>query len=1310
MEINSVMITFIVVMFSLLFVLGACYLYRPKLKLLRFGGLIAITLVIIGTAGWQVVTSYQFPEQESNDLIEQYRLADLLLDRNQSSVLHVKHRWEENPSLENKLFFAFSLLKNSEFERGKHLLQELIDHTSKKEKWMDHEAIGHLVEEVNKYQSDHQENESTKHTTTDLPFERLIDEQLEAFKKYIADQSSIDLGTLDLAARFDVDKLQVLASSGDSEELSQIESDFYEKLNHGEDDAQIPPLLKNEYAKVGLFFGNISEAESILVDSILQNPADQEAITLLTEVYLTNTAEPSDEAKRLPQYHHAQLLAGREKMAKFAEWTHQEIDESELIPDPAQEAEANGDVDGDLPSYLLNNEQTLANELAYTLIKSTGSTEENVDLMIRLSNYHFNKGDNEEASEEIHKVLSQSERLTAEEQYLMNTIEYNDEMLKQSTSSNNFIERQNYLQEIYDAKEGLYHQFHTPKHMHEQNTSEESFEHFLSESIRNPEDRNLSIMTVEADEDGTVSMYVGTENIKSLPKKDITLTDNSDEIEDFTIEKMSELSGDDDFERSIGLVIDVSGSMQGDRIEVARNASKSFIQEIKDYEQAELVSFESSPSLIQDFTDQKQSLIQGVNGLEANGGTNITDALIFEMERLKDQEGHKVLFIFSDGEDERFSQVESRAQVIDLANRYGISIFAIGFGAGYETLSEVANETGGTYIATPNEATIDRGFKYIEDLLATTYKITYKLDEPEEGRHVVTIDYDHLTDQKEYFIGDSDDGLFPPVNEPSGFTIYQLVPSTIYQTNDQHAKVTVKGRQLKDLDTVHVGNIEVEIADIVDDETVELSIPMELTMGKHVLTARNKKQQKATTELTIANAGPKDKVQFGWATLYADMCTTNGADINCTGQPTIDHFIYPEGSTMTLTNNESLSFNGASFKVDQSKLFFFRPMLGGGKTNLNGEMTMTKADDHGEEFDLAYQGRNGLSIDKLGIQVELNDMTYTAHHDEKPGTFKSVSKLDGISNSKLKNVNMKDVKVLKTIAPFLKTDLGLEVTVSADVANIKGSTNLEDLSMLGFSMKNPFSEIEYDDLNKRFAITGHLGYFEFFNQKIEGLPVDGGEYTFGYEWPMKFRIGLTLEGNYPLGPTGLSLLKAGGLVDFTSRSEAGLVGSVGTVANKPLKTLISKLNGMKIASFQIFKIDPKRADILTAEIDANANKILSSDWEAKGEVSGKLLGFEIVGLDGRVNKNLIQYGMETNTGLNMKGENTIVFKDPSYYSNLAIYSKATIQHKIPLIPELKGELSSRLIPASLSNSLIKILGKAGKFEFVLSTDDLNLFK
>src|SRR5690625_7892279 len=102
----------------------------------------------------------------------------------------------------------------------------------------------------------------------------------------------------------------------------------------------------------------------------------------------------------------------------------------------------------------------------------------------------------------------------------------------------------------------------------------------------------------------------------------------------------------------------------------------------------------SNPSMVQEFTYKKRTLIDGISALTTSGGTNITDAHLYEMDRIKDEDGHKVIFIFSDGEDDNFSRVESRTQIIDLANAYGISIFAVGFGAGYETLSEVASETG----------------------------------------------------------------------------------------------------------------------------------------------------------------------------------------------------------------------------------------------------------------------------------------------------------------------------------------------------------------------------------------------------------------------------------------------------------------------------------------------------------------------------------------------------------------------------------------------------------------------------------------
>src|SRR5690606_20288324 len=102
-------------------------------------------------------------------------------------------------------------------------------------------------------------------------------------------------------------------------------------------------------------------------------------------------------------------------------------------------------------------------------------------------------------------------------------------------------------------------------------------------------------------------------------------------IENFSLEKLSDLDASGS-SRSIGLVLDVSGSMQGNRIELAKSASARFLQQIRDYEQAELVSFNSAPSLVQSFTKDRGSLVSSVLDLSADGGTNITDALIFELE------------------------------------------------------------------------------------------------------------------------------------------------------------------------------------------------------------------------------------------------------------------------------------------------------------------------------------------------------------------------------------------------------------------------------------------------------------------------------------------------------------------------------------------------------------------------------------------------------------------------------------------------------------------------------------------------------
>jgi VWFA-related protein len=1306
----SIFTAFIFIVLAAAAIVIALYLYRPKLKILRYGSLIALAIIIIGTAGIQVLNTYTFPGQERDNAVEQYMLADWVQKSSDPvSLLHIKHTWEENPNAETKLFYMFSLLKNNRLDEGKNLLEEHISYASDDTSWFDKEAAEQLLSEIDSNRPD-----SAAVTEEVLPFAGKIDEHLENYKQHTVQELSVDQDILNIAAAFDVNYLQLLRSIDNESELSDIRNEFNSFIRDEDSVVNAHPMVKRELARASIFFGELRGAEELLIDAIVENPRDEEAVSLLAEVYLSGELEPSDDAMQLPQYHHAKLHSLQERIDNFTDWIEQEGDvELTVKNDTAgkrytsvgfesfantDDHETDSEVEG-VPQYLLDN-ITLANELTNTLIQSAGNMQDNAKLMINLSRYHFNKGENQEAGKVIHDLLENNASLSAEEQYLVNTIIYNDQKLQHTAAETIFSDRQNNMQEIYEARENLFNNFNTPTYAEEENTAEESFKHFFSESIRNPDERSLSITSVEGDMDGDITMYVNTQNISSLSPNDLEIFDNKTEIEDFTVEKIGE--GSDSLERSIGIVLDVSGSMQGDRINIAKSASASFVNRLNDYEQAELVAFDSTPSLVQPFTTDKQALIQGINGLIADGQTNITDALTFEMENLKNQDGHKVLFIFSDGEDNQFSQVESRSRVIDMANQYGISIFAVGFGAGYETLAEVAYETGGEFIAAPNEATISRGFDQIEEMLQSTYVINYQLEDPAEGRHLVTLDYDGIFDQGYYFLGDSDRET-PDFDGGTGFAVNGIAPDTIHQTNEVYINVTLQGRNLEELESVKIGNEQIEIEEIIDDQTATLQIPGNLSVGEHLVVAKSNDNTRATAELTVSKAEPNDQIQFGWATLYADWCTPSGNEIKCSGQPSIDQFIYPEGTEMTLEDNEKLTFHGASFHVDQSKLFFFNNMLGEDNVNFNGEMNMTMDDSYGEKFSIDYADGD-LSFDKFGIEIAMNDMSYTANRDDEPGTFTSESKLDGLTTNITGNLDLEKFNFLGKVAPFLTSDLGLEATISPTTANIEGSANLQNLKMLGFSIDNPSASIEYDDITKRMAVTANLGTLQIFGFDVKGTPVDGGELTVGFEAPFRHRLGVELTGNVPLGPTGLSLTKAGFLLDYTSRNEQGLNAAVGTVANGPLRSFINKVNSIKIGPFEPFSIDAERANLIQVEAEGTLNQVFTSNWEAASSVDGSLLGFELIKMSGRINNDLLQHSVNVNF---VEGENTFVYDDPNYRS-LVAYQDIEASETV-LGMELSGVFNNVLIPSDIMNSVIKFTGTLGDFEYVLTTDDITLF-
>ncbi len=129
---------------------------------------------------------------------------------------------------------------------------------------------------------------------------------------------------------------------------------------------------------------------------------------------------------------------------------------------------------------------------------------------------------------------------------------------------------------------------------------------------------------------------------------------------------------------SLGLVVDTSGSMAGDKIRSAREALGRFMFELLDREdEIFLYRFSDTPVLMQGWTTDRQVLQRAVSRLGANGGTALYDA-VAEAIPLSRQGRHakKAIVVVSDGNDT--SSATSLKEVRQLIRESEALVYAIG--------------------------------------------------------------------------------------------------------------------------------------------------------------------------------------------------------------------------------------------------------------------------------------------------------------------------------------------------------------------------------------------------------------------------------------------------------------------------------------------------------------------------------------------------------------------------------------------------------------------------------------------------------
>ncbi|MDE6213907.1 MAG: cellulose binding domain-containing protein [Lachnospiraceae bacterium] len=102
----------------------------------------------------------------------------------------------------------------------------------------------------------------------------------------------------------------------------------------------------------------------------------------------------------------------------------------------------------------------------------------------------------------------------------------------------------------------------------------------------------------------------------------------------------------------IAFVVDVSGSMSGTRINMAKTAMGNFIDSMQISDEAALITFSHISSLKQGFTTDKEAIRKAVSMLYASGGTDVNSGLVTALSAFDKHEcdKQKIMVLICDGD------------------------------------------------------------------------------------------------------------------------------------------------------------------------------------------------------------------------------------------------------------------------------------------------------------------------------------------------------------------------------------------------------------------------------------------------------------------------------------------------------------------------------------------------------------------------------------------------------------------------------------------------------------------------------------
>lgn len=186
----------------------------------------------------------------------------------------------------------------------------------------------------------------------------------------------------------------------------------------------------------------------------------------------------------------------------------------------------------------------------------------------------------------------------------------------------------------------------------------------------------------------------------------------------------------------IGMLLDTSGSMAED-LKDARAAAVKFVNTLDRAVDVTLVDFDTEVRVARFSANEYEHLVERIRARKPDGDTALYDALGVYLNGAQNQDGQKILVLYTDGGDNRSSITLN--ETIDLLKASDVTVYAIGYlehQAGSHTLQQrmelerLATTTGGQAYFPTTSKDVQGMFDKIAKEIGARYSLGYVSSDP----------------------------------------------------------------------------------------------------------------------------------------------------------------------------------------------------------------------------------------------------------------------------------------------------------------------------------------------------------------------------------------------------------------------------------------------------------------------------------------------------------------------------------------------------------------------------------------------------